>query len=115
MTATVEMRVLGGDADPLPLEFLKDREPYIVMVPGFGALIIGRFNTNEDAHLIARLGSLWGALLVQPDGDGRFGPSSAKVARDTVEVETDGSVEIELLPNSSGEERLVVVLHPADA
>lgn len=100
MIATAAMRVLSADDDQLvPLDLERAREPYMVMVPMFGVLIIGRRD------------GVWQALLVQADEAGEFSPSSP---RHEYECATTlaGTVEVELLPNVSGEVRLTVVLNP---
>jgi hypothetical protein len=110
--ATVELRDLLGETRPLtPFVGVEWRDPYMVEVPAFGVLIIGSLRVDEP---IARLTPQWRALLVQPDAEHRIGPASNHVPYD-VTVGDDGTLEVELLPNASGEDRLVVVVHPARA
>lgn len=71
-----------------------------VLVPAMGALLVGRPEGGD-----------WRGVLVQPDADNRYSPASNQVVRPARVV--DGVVEIELLPNSSGEDRLVVCVEGA--
>lgn len=66
-------------------------------IPSFGHLVIGPARSNEP---IVRLVEHWIAVLAQPSGN--------RVRRD-VRVQ-DGRLEVELLPNTSGEDRLLVVI-----
>lgn len=106
-SVVVEMRDLHGQTRPLKVA--QGHDPYMVEVPGFGMLVVGQMS---DQALIVRLAQRWSALLVQPDREGRFSPQSNKAPRE-VRVTSTG-VEVELLPNPSGEDRLVVVLRLND-
>lgn len=101
------MRVLAGDTQPL--EFIKDDEPFQVDVPGFGALLVGK--VRSDAQIVRLAGDQWTALLVQRDATGRYSKDGGHHPRDVI-VTDEGRLEVELLPNVSDEERLVVVIEP---
>lgn len=94
---TAHLRPFGAEDNSTVLELVEGRsDPWIVQIPGLGYLVVGR---HREA--IARLGG-WTARLFQP-------PAETGAARD-VTVVNDGEVHVELLPNVSGEDRLVVVL-----
>lgn len=95
MTATARARNLWGETTPL--EVSQDENAYIVTVPVLGALVVGRGTTGL-------------CELVQPDSDNCYSAKSHLIRREVAEV--DGHLEIELLPNSSGEDRLVVEIYP---
>jgi hypothetical protein len=85
-------------SEPKPLKVEEGERFHIVHVQGFGVVLVGRTPDGD-----------WSAILVQPDAQGRFGKRSNQIARE-VRV-TDAGLEIELLPNPSGEDRLVVHLY----
>ncbi len=91
-----EMRdVLSGTT---PLVISQAHEPYMIDVPGYGVLIIGKVKSNDQ----------WQAILVQPDQNNQFSEESNKVYR-VVRI-TDIGLEVEILPNPAKEDRLVVCL-----
>lgn len=101
------MRTFGQGETPLEI-LDEDADHYQVGVPGFGVVIIGTAKSQEQ---IVRLGNPEHlALLVQPDAAGGFSRDSNQVTR-KVDV-VDDRLEVELLPNSSGEPRLTVVVVP---
>lgn len=105
MSAAAWLRDLNGNERPAEWvtdgTVTRDTDPYMVRVPGFGVVMIGRATTGRHE---------WRALLVQPRADGTYGPGAARHPRDV--VEKDGRLEIDLLPNTSGEDRIVVVVEP---
>lgn len=106
MAAAVTMRDLHGQSHDLVTaqEPVGDR-PLIVEVPGFGHFV-GQLVTSGE--LIVRLGGpQLLASIAQPGPDG----APKLIGREARKV--DGGWEVELLPNSSGEDRLVVCVPDA--
>lgn len=107
--SSARMRALGGEVVDLELVAGAEGPTLQVQIPMFGVLLVGEVQSEE---LIARLGpGTWRALLVQPDSRGYYSDQSRKVEYEATRTES-GDVEVELLPNTSGEERLVVVVTP---
>lgn len=102
----VRMRDLHGQEHDLVTAQAPDgRNPLIVEVPGFGHFV-GQLTQSQEP--IVRLGGpqlLAGIAQPGPGGEPRL------VRRDARKV--DGGWEVELLPNSSGEDRLVVCVPDA--
>lgn len=91
----------------------QDHDPFMVRVPGFGVCMVGQ--ARADGEPILRAGQpQWMALVVAPRANGTYGPGSRRTPRD-VRVADDGRLEVELLPNSSNEDRIVVVIDPGEA
>lgn len=87
MTVQASIRNLWGEEQPAELEDGVDLPPGVVAVrvPGLGHLIVGRHDDEWRAVLAQEHGTLWRDVSVIGD-----------------------RVEVELLPNGSGEDRIVV-------
>lgn len=84
-----------------------------VMVPGLGALIVGQVTFPKTEPIVGMAPPMWRAVLVQPDEANEFSPQSRHLKRDVV---VDGDdLRVELIPSSSGEDRLVVVIEGGNA
>lgn len=102
MTVSAGIRDLYGVERPTALRLDVDVPGgWAVDVPGLGTLLVAKLQSDE---LIVRLGRTYRSLLLQ---------GASHVERDVAVIGDD--LEVELLPNSSGEDRIVVVLHGAAA
>lgn len=111
MTVEAAIRNLWGEEEPAEL-ISGNYNPWQVAVPVFGVLIVARLDAEVEGGSGEPI-QAYRALLVQPDSKGGYSDESNKVERDAKVVDND--VEVELLPNSSGGDRLVVVLRGAAA
>lgn len=97
---TIEASMRNGVTGEItPLDVVQSRDPVIVEVPVLGHVVIGEARSSEP---IVCLAEHYMAALAQPGDDGE----PRLIPRDVVLVDDD-SIEVELLPNSSGEDRLV--------
>lgn len=87
---TATIRDIHGGVHDAELITLHNRS-WAVPVAGFGHVVIGRLPNGD-----------WAAVLAQGRGRGEHD-------RDVKVV--DGVLEVEVLPNSSGEDRIVVCVH----
>lgn len=93
MLYTAHIRDIYGEIHPT--EILDPVAPnvHVANVPGFGHVMIGPGSDGEDSV---------NALLIHRRGS---------TARTALRME-DNTIEVEVLPNSSGEDRVVVVFTP---
>lgn len=103
MSDTVTMRDLWGEHHPLTTLHTAVNGAVVIDVPGFGLLVVGLSSSPE---LIVRLGDPWLAAAL-------FRPPETTPSRRLDAVRVDGGWEVELLPNVSGEDRLVVCVPDA--
>lgn len=102
--STIHIRDLYGHAHGVTVAQLASAErnkPLIVEVPGFGHLVVGQAPTTNEP-IVSLAPPTYLVVLAQPNGDGE------PVLHPRDFVKTEHGIEVELLPNRSGEDRLVV-------